>query len=250
WCGPCRTLGPVLERLAALHGGKFVLARINVDENPQIAEALGVRGIPAVKAFRDGEIVEEFVGALPEESVRSFLARILPSDADRLASEASAADARGARDEAEALYHRALELDVNHPGARLGLARRIAERDPSAALAELERVLPGTPERAAADRIAARIRIGQEGTNGRAELEKRVTDHPRDLDARLRLARLLAASEEYEPALQQLLEVVRYDRDFEDQAARRAMLDVFEILGSGHELTEKYRAELARILFS
>jgi putative thioredoxin len=250
WCAPCRALGPVLERLADEYAGAFVLAKINVDESPGAATAFGIRGIPAVKAVHGGEVVDEFVGALPEPAVRQFLERILPSDSDQLAEEGRAAERRGDRAGAEALYRRALEGDPNQPAARLGLGRLLADSDPEAALAELDRVLPATAERTEADRIAARLRLGGESGAGDAELRVRLEREPNDLDARLRLARLLAAREEYEAALGHLLEVVKRDRGYEDEAGRKSMLDIFQIIGSGHPLTEKYRSELARVLFS
>ena len=250
WCAPCRTLGPVLERLAEEHGGAFVLAKINVDENPQVSTAFGIRSIPAVKAVHEGEIVDEFVGALPEATLRQFLRGILPSESDRLAEEARSAEHRGDRDGALALYRRALEGDPNHPAARLGLGRLLSDSDADAALAELDRVLPATAERTEADRLAARLRLARENGAGDAELRARLQMEPNDLEARLKLARLLAARQEYEAALAHLLEVVKRDRSYEDEAGRKSMLDIFQILGSANPLTEKYRSELARVLFS
>ena len=250
WCAPCRTLGPVLERLAEEHGGAFVLAKINVDENPQVSTAFGIRSIPAVKAVHEGEVVDEFVGALPEATLRQFLRGILPSESDRLAEEARSAEHRGDRDGALALYRRALEGDPNHPAARLGLGRLLSDSDADAALAELDRVLPATAERTEADRLAARLRLARENGAGDAELRARLQMEPNDLEARLKLARLLAARQEYEAALAHLLEVVKRDRSYEDEAGRKSMLDIFQILGSANPLTEKYRSELARVLFS
>lgn len=250
WCAPCRTLGPVLERLAAEHRGEFVVAKVNVDECPRLASEFAVQSIPAVKAIVGGEIVDEFVGALPEPALREFLRRILPSEADRTAKSGDEAAARGDPAAAETLYRRAIGLDPNHPRARLGLGKLLAGRSPEEALAELDRVLPGTPERAEADRIAARLRLA--GVDGQAEtdLRARIAANPGDLDARMRLARLLAARERYEDALAELLDVVKRDRTHEDDGARKAMLDVFAVLGSQNPITEKYRSELARVLFS
>jgi putative thioredoxin len=250
WCGPCRTLGPVLERLASESGGAFVLTKVNVDENPKVAAEFGIRSIPAVKAISHGEIVDEFVGALPETALRTFLGRILPTEADRLAAEGRTAEAEGETATAGSLYRQALDRDVNHPAARLGLGRLLAASDPEAALAELDRVLPATRERAEADRIAARLRLAQGNGAGEAELSARVAGDGGDIEARLQLARLLAARESYQPALEHLLEVVKRDRAYEDEAARKAMIDIFEILGPAHELTRKYRGELAKVLFS
>jgi putative thioredoxin len=250
WCAPCRALGPVLERLAEEHGGAFVVAKINVDENPQVSAAFGVQSIPAVKAVHEGEVVDEFVGALPEATLRQFLRGILPSESDRLAEEARSAEHRGDRDGALALYRRALEADPNHPVARLGLGRLLSDSDADAALAELDRVLPATAERTEADRLAARLRLGRENGAGDTELRARLQMEPNDLAARLKLARLLAARQEYEAALAHLLEVVKRDRSYEDEAGRKSMLDIFQILGSANPLTEKYRGELARVLFS
>src|SRR5881397_2645041 len=123
WCAPCRALGPVLERLAHDHAGAFVLARVNVDEAPAVSQAFGIQSIPAVKGFRDGALVAEFVGAQPESAVRQFLAAVLPSEADRLAGEGEARAAAGDLAAAEAAFQDALARDGRQPRALLGLAR-------------------------------------------------------------------------------------------------------------------------------
>jgi putative thioredoxin len=250
WCGPCRTLGPLLDQLAEEHQGAFLVAKINVDENPRLAGEFGIRSIPAVKAIAEGEIVDEFVGALPEPALRQFVRRLLPSEADRLAEEGQAAETKGDTAAAEALYRKAVESDPNQPRARLGIGRLLASTNAGAALQELDRVLPGTPEREEADRVAARLRLANENGAEVAELRTRVEANPADLEARLNLARALAAAQDYETALTHLLEIVKRDRNYADEAGRKSMLDIFNVLGARHPIAERYRGELARVLYS
>ncbi len=251
WCGPCRVLGPLLERLTKEAGGKLLLAKVNVDENPELAAAFGVQSIPMVLGLRDGRIVSEFVGALPESGVREFLARVLPSEADNLAAEAERLERGGSMEEAEGILRRALTLDPRSDRALLGLARLLARREAYAeALELLEKVALGTPERAEADRLAATIRVRQTGGADERELRARVAADPNDLEARFVLAQVLAASGDYEGALEHYLAIVKRGRTFRDDGARKAMLDIFELLGSSHETTERFRSELAKVLFS
>ncbi|HEU4429486.1 MAG TPA: thioredoxin, partial [Myxococcota bacterium] len=128
WCGPCRTLGPILERAAHESAGAFVLAKINVDENPQIAAAAGARSIPLVIAFRDGQARSSFVGAQPESEVKRFLAAILPTQADQLAKEGGELLLAGHENAAEERFRAALAADARHPAALVGLARVLGER--------------------------------------------------------------------------------------------------------------------------
>ncbi len=249
WCGPCRTLGPLLERLAAEFGGQFVLAKINVDENPLLAQAFRVQSIPYVLAIRDGQIVAQFLGAQPEARVREFLAALLPSDAERLSAQATARLAAGKAAEAEKLFRQALEIDPRSAAALVGLARILLERgEEDEARTLLDRVEPG-PYRVQADRLLAELRLREEVGADEATLRQRLAANAADLEARLQLGKLLAAQGRYREALEELLEVVRRDRNFQDQAARKAMVDIFQVLGSGNELAEHYRSELAKILF-
>lgn len=250
WCGPCRTLGPILESLAAEHAGAFALAKVNVDESPGVAGQMAVRSIPTVVAFRDGAPVSEFVGAQPEPVVRQFLAALLPTAAD---GEVAAGDERlaaGDAEGAEARYRAALEADFHHPGALLGLARVHAERGQAKEALDLLEQVAGRPAlEAEAERLAATLRTRQGTDVDETALRARVAEDPADLDARLALGRALAAARRDEEALTELLAVVKADREFADQAARKAMLDLFELLGPDHELTQRFRGELARALF-
>jgi len=246
WCGPCRALGPLLERLAAEHQGAFILAKVNVDEAPAVSEAFGIQSIPAVKGFRDGVLVGEFVGAQPEATVRKLLELVLPTAADGLVARAATL----APEAAEAALREALELEPRHARALLELARRLAARgDTTGALQLLERVSPPSPLVGESERLAAELRMRTDGAGDQAALRARIAADPNDLAARLDLGRTLAALGKHEDALAELLDVVRRDPHFADDGARKAMVDLFAVLGSDDPLTDRYRNELAKALF-
>ncbi|MGE0680601.1 MAG: tetratricopeptide repeat protein [Candidatus Binatia bacterium] len=253
WCGPCRALGPVLEKIADEQEGKFILAKINVDENPALAQAFGVQSIPAVKAVRNGAIAGEFLGAQPEPSVRRFIDQLLPSEVDGLAQEAQRLEQAGKTQGAESLYRAALSKETNHPLALLGLARILAQRGEEAdALTLLGRVPLTAPESALAQQLTAQLRLKQSGANAGDEQKyrDRLAADPQDHDARFELSQVLAASGRYEEALTELLAIVKKDRQFRDDGARKAILDIFDVVGQRSELAEHYRSELAKVLFS
>ncbi|MDQ3896968.1 MAG: tetratricopeptide repeat protein [Actinomycetota bacterium] len=162
WCGPCRTLGPTLERVVAETGGKVELAKVDVDANPNVSAAFQIQSIPAVYAISGGKVVDSFIGALPEPAVREFVARLAPaeSEADRLA---------GLGDEAS--LRKALELEPDHPGAVVALAEILAGRgEGDDALALLARV----PETADSRRVAALARLGSNGGTGADDVDARL----------------------------------------------------------------------------
>ena len=227
WCAPCRTLGPILEKVAEERGGEFLLAKLDVDANPYTAGQFGVQSIPTVVAFKDGKPVDGFVGAIPEPMVKEFIDKILPTEADHEAQEALEEELQGDLDDAEAKYREALVADPDNRAARLGLGRVLAETGRDAEARELLMPLLPDPE---ADRVLAMLEVRSWAS----------TSEPGTLAS----AKRLAAQGKYKEALDGMLGALR---DVPD--ARQAMLDVFAVLGEDDPLVAEYRRKLANALF-
>lgn len=227
WCAPCRALGPMLERAVEARAGKVELARIDVDQNPQLAVAFGVQGIPAVKAVRDGRLVDEFVGAQPPQVVERFLDGLLPSEAEVAAAEAAGLDPA----QAEARYREILAGDQDNVPARVGLASILLDRDEPAEAVETLQPVATDP---AAVRPLARARLMREAAEEGAEFSK---------------AAARALEGQHEEALSELLSVVREGPGQRRDRARELMLDVFRVLGDDDPLARRYRRDLTSALF-
>ncbi|HUG15603.1 MAG TPA: thioredoxin [Thermomicrobiales bacterium] len=247
WCGPCRVLGPAIERVAASFGGDVVLAKVNVDENQRVSMQYRVQGIPAVKAFKDGRVVDEFTGALPESQVRAFFERLVPSPIDLKLRDAEQRIQQGDQAGAESLYREVLESVPDHTQAVIGLARLLVQR---AEFDEADSLLQRVPAERRAKVLRHRIFLDRYAARHADEdLQAEATVNPRDARARYRWGVMLAAREQYREALDELLASVSADRNFETDAARKAMLAVFEILGMDSELTREYQRKLENVLF-
>lgn len=237
WCAPCRSLGPVLERVAAETG--VALVKVDVDANPNLAAAFGVRSIPMVLAFKDARPVTEFVGAIPEQAVRTFFAELQPTETDRLVE---AAETELDRDEKQQLLRRALELEPGHERGVLALAAQRAEAgDAAEARALLARIPPG-PE---TQRLLAALELRRTPPADLRTLRDAAAARPDDPRPLTDLGRALAASGDHAEALDVLLRAASLESD----EARRAMIDLFVVLGDDHELTRAYRPRLAAALF-
>ncbi|MGZ8229588.1 MAG: tetratricopeptide repeat protein [Burkholderiales bacterium] len=252
WCGPCRALTPVLEKLAAEYDGRFVLAKVNSDENPELAARYGVRGIPNVKAFVGGELVDEFSGALPQSAVREFLAGIVPSPADEIRIQALETYRREHDlDAALALLDRARALDPRNEDVAIDRATLLVDAGRIAeAKALIDALAPLTQMQERASALKARMDLAEGAAEASSEdaLSQRIQADDRDLDARLQLAHVYVARKDYRAALERLLEIVERDRKFKDDAARKTMLKVFELLGGQGELVGEFRKRLARTM--
>jgi putative thioredoxin len=251
WCGPCRALGPVLERLARERQGQLVLAKVNVDEAQQLAAAFRIESIPAVKAFRDGRVVLEFDGLLPEPQLREFLDRVCPSAAEREAQEAREQEASDPA-AAEAAYRRLLEGERPPDAARVGLARVLLARGEGAEAEELlKRLAPGGPEASEADRLTALLSLKERarGMPDEAELRRRVAADPEGAGARYELGCVLAAAGRYPEALGLLLSAAERDKKLAAEKVREVMVKLFQLVGVRSELAEEYRDKLRMVLY-
>ncbi len=248
WCGPCRVLGPVLERLAGEMGGAFVLAKVNVDQNQRLSAQFGVQGIPAVKAFRGGKVVDQFTGALPESQVRAWLKKLVPSEIDRLTELAAQLEADDPRRAADA-YRGALRIDAGHSRSLLGLGRALLLLGDHEAADVLQRIKAGAPEYPAAQALLDLAPFLTADGADASYLREQLALNPHDNAARWELAAHLARSQQWEDALRHLLAIVQRDRSFRDDAARRTMLALFALLGERNPVAANYRRQLASALF-
>jgi putative thioredoxin len=250
WCGPCKSLKPILEKLAEEYGGRFLLAKVNADENQELSVQFGVRGIPAVKAVVNGEIVDEFSGALPEAEVRTWLDRLMPSPAEELRAQAAAKLAAGDAAGALQILREASKLDPQNEWVRLDAAELLSRLGQNAEAQSLLETLAGeAADHPRAVQLRARLGfvVGAEAGVDESALLARIEANENDLDARLKLANYQAANGHYPQAFEQLLEIVQRDRAFEDDAGRKTMLNLFTLLGAD-PLVSEYRRKLARAL--
>lgn len=262
WCGPCKTLGPLLDKLEQEYAGKWRLVKVNVDENPQLAAHFQVRSIPHVVAFADGQAVDQFIGVLPEGQLRTFIDQLVPNAAQDEHKRALAALENGQRHAAVDHLQAALALDPGFDEARLDLVEMLLDDERiDEARIEAERFSP---------KITHDIDMGSEGSplGGRysalktrldaldaatdlpptGALEERVAANPGDLEARVDLASALIARRDYGGALGHLLEIVKRDRTFRDDIGRKTMLSVFDLASHRPELVAEWRRKLSATL--
>jgi len=251
WCQPCRALMPVLAKLAEEYQGGFLLAKLNTEEQQEIAAHFGIRSIPTVKLFREGQPVDEFTGALPEAAVRKFLDRYVTRESDAGVQQARELLLAGHADGAIALLNQARETDPGNPRLTVMLAEALAASGDlpaaEATLADLPADEQGKPEV-----VALKSRLYFEGqlagAPAAAELEARYAANPNDREAHYLLALRRVTELDYDAAVELLLQLMKKDRGYGEDAARRGLLKVFELLGDDPRVS-RYRSQMARMLF-
>lgn len=251
WCAPCRQLSPVLEKVAQEFNGRFILAKVNTEENPYLAQDYQVRSIPHVMMFRNGQPVDAFVGLYPEAQIRAFLQRHCPNEADSLLAEAQAAEQAGQADDAETLYRRVLALDPEKAAAQLAIGRAALRKGQmEEAATQLKNIAPLSSEEESARRLLELMTFMEEGRSvNQAAEQATVTADSSNLDAHYQLAAYQAAQGRFTEAMDELLAILARNKRYRDEAARRAMLAIFTLLGERSAVSDEYRQRLARTLY-
>ena len=251
WCGPCKMQLPVLLKLADAYQGKFLVAKINTDEQRRLAELHSIRSIPTMKLFRDGQVVEEILGAQTESTLRTLLDKYVARESDSLREQAAQRAAAGDVEGALAILRDAAAKDPDNPRAQLDYLRTAME---AGLVDEAEQALTAMPrdirESAEIRRYAALVEFARRIAGGpdRAALEQRIAQDTGDLEARDLLAARLALAGDAEGALEQYLEILRRDRRYGDDAGRKGLLAMFELLGNQGPLVNRYRSQMFTVL--
>lgn len=256
WCGPCKQLQPIIEKVVKAAGGKVKLVKMNIDENPEIAGQLGIQSIPAVIAFQRGQPVDGFMGALPESQVKGFIERLIgplgPGAAEELIAQALEAQAQGDAAGAAALYATVLAQEPDNVAALAGLAR--VELD-SGNIEGARGVLAAVPDAKKNDpaiaSVLAAIELAEKSASlgDTAEFEAKIAQNANDHQARFDLAMALAARDKRDEAVDHLIEIIKRDRTWDEDGARRQLLQFFEAWGPMDETSIAGRRKLSAVLF-
>ena len=262
WCGPCKQLGPMLEKAVKERAGAVAMVKLNIDENPEIAQQLRIQSIPAVFAFVKGQPIDGFAGALPESQIKTFLERVIkagggevgPTPIEQALEAAAEMLAQGDVSGAGALYGQVLQQQPDNLAAIAGMAQCYLQTgQPDAA----QRLIQALPENKRSDPgIAAVIASmdlaekSQEAAGRTGEFEQRLQENPNDHEARLELALAAYAQNDAERAIDELIEIVRRDRNWNEDAARKELVKIFDALGATHPATVDGRQKLSSVLFA
>jgi putative thioredoxin len=254
WCGPCRTLGPALEKVVAAAKGAVKLVKIDVDKNPAIAGQLRVQSIPTVYAFVDGQPVDGFQGAVPESQLKAFVDRLVgpegPAEIDEILAMAAESLTLGDLGGAAQAFAAALQVEPDNAKAIAGLARCYLTGGDTERAAEVLAMASPDAKSSELDGVRAALKLAAEAPSETAALERRLAADADDHEARLELAKALAGQGRFAEAADELLTIVQKDREWNDHAARKQLLTVFEAAGMASDVAKQGRRRLSAILFS
>ena len=254
WCGPCKTLGPALERAVLAAKGKVKLVKIDIDKHPAYAGQLRVQSIPTVYAFVDGRPVDGFMGAVPDSQLKTFIDRLAgeapPSEVDELLAMAFESLEVGDVGGAAQAYAQALQLEPENVKAIAGLARCYLTGGDTERAAEVVAMAPEGAKDTELDSVRAALTLASAAGGETADLDRRLAADPDDHEARFELAKVLAGQGDMAGAADHLLTIIARDREWNDQAARKQLLTVFEAVGYSSEVAKQGRRKLSSILFS
>ncbi len=242
WCDPCHQITPLLERLTQESQGKFRLAKVDVDENSELAKRYQVHKLPALKAFQNGQVVGELRGVQTSAQIRTFVRQIVPSPDDLLVDKAQSLFSKGEYAAAEKASREIIKHQPDHPEAKLLLVKSMLAQGKSSEAHFLLEHFPPSPEYNAAQRLRP-LAEAMEESGGK------MTSPEAGIDAVYQRAIRLITIGNYPAALDGLLEVLRKNKRYKDGKAKEVVLGIFELLGEHHPLTKEYRPQLANILF-
>ena len=251
WCQPCQTIMPMLARLAEEYAGKFELAKVNADEQQELAAHFGIKSLPTMKLFFKGQLVDEIMGAVPESEIRAMLDKHMVSESDQFMQAAMTAYQQGQTEQALEMLNHALAKDPDNAELKVTIAQMVhGEGDSTSALALLDSLDNEGSKLDTAVKLRAEIKLAEQLADlpDFEEIEQRLAQDPKDLEALLQKSRHLTARGDYENAMECLLTIMRTDREYEDDAGRNSLLELFDMLGGEHPSVQKYRRKLFTLL--
>ena len=251
WCQPCQTIMPMLAKLAEEYGGKFELAKVNADQEQELAGHFGIKSLPTMKLFFQGQIVDERLGAVPESDIRAMLDKHIVSESDQYLQAATMAYQQGQVEQAMEMLNQALSRDPENAKLKVTIAQMVyAQGDTDSATALLDSLDEEGAKLDAAIKLRAEINLAAQLADlpPLEEIEQRLADDPRDLLALQQKSRHLTAHGDFEAAMECLLEIMRIDRGFDEDAGRQGLLELFDMLGGEHPSVQKYRRKLFTLL--
>lgn len=247
WCQPCQILKPLLKKVVEGYNGEVHLAYVDTDQEQMLAAQFGIRSLPTVMLFKEGRAVDHFMGAQPEGAIRKFIDRHIVRESDLMLRQAMSLLEQGQEEAAIELLKQANRVDPKNTAVLFALARFAADASNfEEALTILDAIPADAPEADMARELKVKIGFARQAQEAgdMGELLGRISHNPADLDARQKLATLLISQGQYEAAMEQLLEIMKRDRTFGDDAGRKGLLQLFDMLGSEHPLVSTYRRKM------